>query len=160
MEILDDPDSPNVIITFEVPGVKSTDLSVSLKQGVLLILGERQPRYRPSRQRHHSVRRQAHADARDVDSTVASRAYDYEAHVTLFPIKELRYGQFRRAIRLPDGADTSRTSASLSDGLLTVTWPRQTLEQKQLDETAAPTTQSAASQPSNRGISIVRTELH
>ncbi|KAJ7659758.1 HSP20-like chaperone [Mycena polygramma] len=138
MEIFNDPDSPNVIVTFEVPGVKATDLSVSIEQGVLLILGERQPRYRPRRQRHRSVRGQARAEARDVDSTVASRAYHDEAHARLFPIQELRYGQFRRAIRLPDGADTSRTSASLSDGLLTVTWPRQTLEQKQLDETVRP----------------------
>ncbi|KAJ7672615.1 HSP20-like chaperone [Mycena polygramma] len=157
MEIFNDPDSPNVIATFELPGVKIADLSISVKQGVLLIHGERQPRYR-RRQRHPSVRGQPQAEAgdnMDVDSAAASRAS--EAHARLFPKEELRYGQFRRAVRLPTGADTSCISASLSDGLLTVTWPRQPLGPKQLDgTTTAPTVHSVLERPT----SSVRAEPH
>ncbi|KAJ6613561.1 HSP20-like chaperone, partial [Mycena sp. CBHHK59/15] len=98
MEVYNDPDSPNIVATFELPGVKNSDVSISVKQGMLLIQGQRHPRY-PSRAR-------AEADSR------------------YFPFQELRYGSFRRSLRLPSGADTSSITASLSDGLLTVSWPR------------------------------------
>ncbi|KAJ6588382.1 hypothetical protein B0H19DRAFT_882990, partial [Mycena capillaripes] len=110
MEVYNDPDSPNIVATFELPGVKNADITIAVKQGVLLLQGERRPRYR--RNRHPSVR----------------------AHARMFPFEELRYGEFRRAVRLPPGVDVtvltllypqnSCISASLSDGLLTVSWPR------------------------------------
>ncbi|KAF7343429.1 SHSP domain-containing protein [Mycena venus] len=126
MELYDNPDSANIVATFELPGVKISDLSISVKQGVLLIHGERRARYIPHR--HPSVRghsqAQAEAGDMDVDSPTSSES---AAHARLFPLEELRYGEFRRAIRLPPGADTSCINASLSDGLLTVSWPRSLL---------------------------------
>ncbi|KAJ7130223.1 HSP20-like chaperone [Mycena epipterygia] len=124
MEVYDDPDSPNVIATFELPGVKISDLSISVKQGVLVIQGERRPRYRSNRT-HPSLRGQSQTEARDmdVDSAQASQARA-QADARFFPFEELRYGSFHRSLRLPAGADTSCINASLSDGLLTVSWPR------------------------------------
>jgi HSP20 family protein len=104
MELYDDPDSPNIVATFELPGVKISDLSISVKQGVLLLHGERRARYIPHR--HPSVRGQSQTEAgdMDVDSPTTSEAAR-QARARLFPYEELRYGQFRRAIRLPQGAD-------------------------------------------------------
>ncbi|KAJ7164922.1 hypothetical protein C8R46DRAFT_1035584 [Mycena filopes] len=124
MEVYNDPDSPNIIATFEVPGVKITDLSISVKQGHLLIQGERHPKYRP--RRHPSVRGQPEpaAGGMDVDSTTSRPTALDSANARFFPYEELRYGPFARKLRLPPGVDTSCIGASLSDGLLTVSWPR------------------------------------
>lgn len=155
MELYDDPDSPNIVATFELPGVKISDLSISVKQGVLLLHGERRARYIPHR--HPSVRGQSQAEAgdMDVDSTTTSETAR-QARARLFPYEELRYGQFRRAIRLPQGADNSCISASLSDGLLTVSWPRSPLSAKQIDESTRASSQQTPSV--ERPTSSVRAE--
>ncbi|KAJ7852286.1 HSP20-like chaperone [Mycena leptocephala] len=126
MEVYDDPDSPNIVATFELPGVPIREIKISVKQGVLMIYGERHARYSPMAvaNRHPSVRaapsRPAEAGAMDVDRDSAAE----DAHAKLFPVEELRYGRFQRAIRLPAGVDASCINASISDGLLTVIWPR------------------------------------
>ncbi|KAJ7747911.1 HSP20-like chaperone [Mycena maculata] len=124
MEVYNDPDSPTIIATFELPGVKISDLSISVKQGMLLIQGVRNPRYTSDR-RHPSLRTYPQAEGGEmdidtIDTPQASQARD----ARYFPFQELRYGSFRRALRLPTGVDTSCITASLSDGLLTVSWPR------------------------------------
>ncbi|KAJ7481029.1 hypothetical protein B0H11DRAFT_2232950 [Mycena galericulata] len=117
MELYDDPDSENVIATFELPGVRIPDLSIFIKQGMLVIRGQRLCRYRLTR-RHPSLPAAPQVDG--VDATVP-RA---ETSIRFFPYRELRYGHFFRRLRLPSGTDLSCITASLSDGLLTVTWPR------------------------------------
>ncbi|KAJ7216640.1 hypothetical protein GGX14DRAFT_442264 [Mycena pura] len=122
MEIYDDPASPIVIATLELPGVSISDLAIGVKQGKLEIKGRRCPRYPTNRRPPTSS--QADADAMHVDSAEGSQAQATEDE-RRFPVKELRYGSFHRAIPLPAGlADTSCIKASLSDGLLTVSWPR------------------------------------
>lgn len=110
MELYNNPDSPNITATFELPGVKISDLSISVKQGMLLIQGERHPRY--SSRRHPSLRGYPPAEGgeMDVDSPEASQARA-QADARFFPVQELRYGSFRRAIRLPTGADVSLSSS-------------------------------------------------
>jgi HSP20 family protein len=39
-------------------------------------------------------------------------------------LSERRYGAFRRAFRLPDGADADKTEAKFRDGVLTITVPK------------------------------------
>ncbi|KAF7371776.1 SHSP domain-containing protein [Mycena venus] len=133
MELYNNPDSPNIVATFELPGVKISDLSISAKEGLLLIYGERRAQYIPH---GHPVRGhsqgQAEAGDMNVDSPTSSAT-----HARLFPLEELRYGKFHRVIRLPPGADTSCINASLSDGLLTVSWPRSPLALKHLDEASS-----------------------
>ncbi|KAJ6591042.1 HSP20-like chaperone [Mycena vulgaris] len=123
MEVFNDPDSPNIIATFELPGVKISDLTISVRQGMLLLQGTRHARY-PLNRTHPSLRGnpQAETGDMDVDSSQTSQASPEDAQ--LFPRQELRYGPFRRALHLPAGVDTSCITASLSDGLLTVSWPR------------------------------------
>ncbi|KAJ7481533.1 HSP20-like chaperone [Mycena latifolia] len=154
MEVYNDPDSPNIVATFELPGVKISDVSISVRQGMLLIQGDRRPRYRS--RAHPSVRGypQAETADMDVDSSQSSQAR-VQADARFFPYQELRYGSFRRAIRLPPGADTSCINASLSDGLLTVSWPRSPAGPKQMEP-------SAIQEPSSleRPTSSVRADPH
>jgi HSP20 family molecular chaperone IbpA len=102
MDVYDHPDSQNIIATFELPGVKITDLSISVKQGILVIRGQRPCRYRPYRQ-HPSLRGLSQVDAAD---TPTSRG-QAECNTRFFPLRELRYGYFYRRFRLPQGIDVS-----------------------------------------------------
>ncbi|KAJ7028728.1 HSP20-like chaperone [Mycena alexandri] len=150
MEVYNDPDSPNIIATFEVPGVKITDLTISVKQGHLLIQGERHPKYRA--RRHPSVRglRETSAGEMDVDSQPSA---PNSVNARFFPYEELRYGAFARRLRLPPGVDTSCIGASLSDGLLTVSWPRSPPATRQADDSSMATS-------IERPTSSVRAEPH
>jgi len=38
-------------------------------------------------------------------------------------VNELKFGRFERSIPLPPGTEPSRISASMDDGMLTVSWP-------------------------------------
>ncbi|KAJ7202737.1 HSP20-like chaperone, partial [Mycena rebaudengoi] len=101
MDVYDDPDSPTIVATFELPGVvKRDDVSISVKDGALIVQGQR-----------------LLLCATDMD-------VDSDANARFFPFQELRYGSFARRLQLPLGANTRHTTASLSDGLLTVSWPR------------------------------------
>ncbi|KAJ7633195.1 HSP20-like chaperone [Roridomyces roridus] len=111
MEMYDNPSSPRGVATFELPGVKIGDLDISAKRGLLIVKGHRRARYQGS-SRHPSLR------------GVGSESVQDDVNKRYFPHQELRYGSFYRKLRLPPGADTSRIQASMSDGLLTVTWPR------------------------------------
>ncbi|KAJ7151454.1 hypothetical protein C8R43DRAFT_1005244 [Mycena crocata] len=162
MELYNNPDSPNIIATFEIPGVKIADLSISVKAGNLLIQGDRRPRYRSNRT-HPSLRgQQTESGDMDVDSgtqaTQAQAQADAEAEARFFPSQELRYGSFRRALRLPAGVDTSCISASLSDGLLTVSWPRSPVAMNQADQPSISTI--TAGHSIERPTSSVRAEPH
>ncbi|KAJ7087602.1 hypothetical protein B0H15DRAFT_781192, partial [Mycena belliarum] len=116
MDICDDPDTPNIVATFELPGVKISDMSISLKPGRLEIRGHRLSRYRSDSVRHPSLRT-SEGDCAALDSSKMTRT-------RFFPYRELRYGPFRRVIRLPQGVENLLLLLLLSDGLLAVSWPR------------------------------------
>ncbi|KAJ7253067.1 hypothetical protein B0H12DRAFT_1233774 [Mycena haematopus] len=120
MEVYDDPASEIIVATFELPGVKFTDMSISVKDEVLFVEGERRARYIPHR--HPSVRGPTQTEGGDMNS---------DAVKDLFPHYEFRYGKFCKTFDLPRGADNSCIKASASDGLLTVTWPRDPLAYNQ-----------------------------
>ncbi|KAJ6463889.1 HSP20-like chaperone [Mycena sanguinolenta] len=122
MEIYDNPASDTIVATFELPGVKFTDISISVKDEVLFVEGERRNKY--IRHRHPSVREPARTEGGNMD-------VDSDMIKDLFPHSEFRYGKFRKTFDLPRGADNSCIKASTSDGLLTVIWPRDPLAYKQ-----------------------------
>ncbi|KAK7042422.1 SHSP domain-containing protein, partial [Favolaschia claudopus] len=115
MEIYDNPESPNIVATFELPGVKIEDISTSVMHDRLVIQGARYSRHKPNQ--HPSIRSHPSPAASDMD-------VEADTHAKLFPCDELRYGKFYRAIPLPPGVTVSSISARLLEGLLTVTWPR------------------------------------
>ncbi|KAJ7143205.1 HSP20-like chaperone [Mycena crocata] len=132
MDIYADPDSPNIIATFELPGVKTSDVSISVNKETLIIQGERLNRYR-SNPRHPSLRGVLQGNANEKSSARFS------------PYRELRYGHFHRKLRLPSDAEVSGITATLADGLLTVSWPRSPLHQ-QVEHAGHPTS-SVRSEP-------------
>ncbi|KAF7326278.1 SHSP domain-containing protein [Mycena kentingensis (nom. inval.)] len=103
MEIYDDPASADTVATFELPGVTSEQLSLGVKDNVLVVRGQRAPRFPFS------------------SDGSARAAAQYRR---TFPWRELRYGSFYRNLHLPPGVDTAQMKASLTDGLLVVSWVR------------------------------------
>ncbi|KAH7928333.1 hypothetical protein BV22DRAFT_1044709 [Leucogyrophana mollusca] len=94
-QLCDDPSSSRVTATLELPGLKSGDVSVQLEDNCLVVSGERQ-----------------------------SRIPTNETGATKFPIQEIKYGKFLRKLDVPAGTMMSTISASMSEGLLVVSWPR------------------------------------
>ncbi|KIK95683.1 hypothetical protein PAXRUDRAFT_826776 [Paxillus rubicundulus Ve08.2h10] len=96
LELCDDTSSSRITATLELPGMKSEDVRVHLETSdTLLISGERHP-------------------------TVP---LDQEGTVR-YPTKEIKYGRFERVLKVPKNTMMSTISAAMSDGLLSVSWPR------------------------------------
>jgi HSP20 family molecular chaperone IbpA len=116
MDVLDDPASPNIMATFELPGVRASDMSLSILDGHLIIQGERRSRFTAS---------SADTDTKPNggDSSTDSMDVDQKASVQ-FPVRELRYGPFYRSYKLSHTIQQTDISASMVEGMLTVTWPR------------------------------------
>lgn len=85
-------DAEALYVACEVPGLKMSDLDVSLVEGNLVIRGER-------------------------------RAPEDEAE-TVYHRQERGTGAFARSVPLPVEIDAERVTASLCDGVLTVTLPK------------------------------------
>ncbi|KAJ7766608.1 HSP20-like chaperone [Mycena metata] len=118
MDVCDDLESGTTIATFEVPGVKISELSISVKQGILLVWGQRLSQHRSSRL--HPSLRGLISPENDTDSSSAHG----DSSNRRWTCRELRYGSFYRKLRLPPGIELSCITANLCDGLLTVRWPR------------------------------------
>ncbi|KAJ7706774.1 HSP20-like chaperone [Mycena rosella] len=117
MEVYDDPDSLNILATFELPGVKVSDISISVKPEGLEIRGQRLSRCRGNHPRHPSAHGPSESQTSEMDGSIRSNN-------RFFPYRELRYGRFYRRLRLPSGANILCITAHLADGLLTVSVPR------------------------------------
>ena len=96
MDIYDNPSSPRVVATFEVPGVKSADMNLSIKDGCLIVQGERRdPMVHCGATA--SSQPSSPGDGMEIDEHVRIRTN----------IRELRFGRFYRAIPLPGGVEVS-----------------------------------------------------
>jgi HSP20 family protein len=80
MDVWDNPESPNITATLELPGLKKDEISLRIVDGSLHVWGERRSRLDP------------------------------EGGISLdkFPVHEVKYGKFRRVIHLPQGAQASQ----------------------------------------------------
>ncbi|KAF9256027.1 hypothetical protein L218DRAFT_840998, partial [Marasmius fiardii PR-910] len=102
VDIFDDPNCKEIIATFELPGVTVHDMNVDILDGKLVVEGTRQ------------MKDNMHVDG------------ETDEPVPRIVTAELRYGRFRRdTIQLPNGVQKSDVTASLQNGMLKVTWPRQ-----------------------------------
>jgi len=86
-----------VVLEFDVPGVKSDQIELSIERGVLSVRVDRKA---------PEVQNQKWLDER-------------------------RYGQFERAVSLPESIDPGSVDASLEDGVLKVTLQRKAEAQPQ-----------------------------
>ncbi|KAJ7844992.1 HSP20-like chaperone, partial [Mycena olivaceomarginata] len=114
-EVFDDSDHSNIEAAFEVPGVTPSDIKVFVKQEMLIIQGQRLPR---------------HYMGPHLPIAPPSTPTRSQPRVTMpirpiaAGVREFHYGKFCRALRLPSGTNVEKIRAALSDGVLTVTWPR------------------------------------
>jgi HSP20 family protein len=86
----------DVTVVMDVPGLKTDDITIELREDVLTVKGERALPF---------------ADQEDDDQRVWQRL-------------ERGFGQFERVLRLPAGLDPDAITASMSDGVLTLHIPK------------------------------------
>jgi HSP20 family molecular chaperone IbpA len=135
MEIFDDPESATITAQVEVPGMKTSDVSLQIQEGCLVISGERRPTFAvgelrggdevpapptspPSESGTEAPTSERSGSPENNTSTPPS------APQNKFPVQELKYGKFLRQINIPTGLQVNEISASMVDGMLTITWPR------------------------------------
>ncbi|KAL5514815.1 hypothetical protein ACEPAG_2131 [Sanghuangporus baumii] len=101
-----------MITTLELPGLQKDDVHITAKpNGELIISGERRPQHLLYLQ---NIRGENDHDRSHEES-------GEESGRTVF--NELKFGKFQRSIRVPAGTDPSTITASMDDGMLTITWP-------------------------------------
>ena len=89
MDFIDDPGESVLTAVFEVPGIKTSDISLHIVDGHLVVSGERRPSY--------NITQQSEAPPQDTAEN------DIQVPKLTIPIQELRFGTFRRAVRIPEG---------------------------------------------------------
>ena len=94
-------------LTFDMPGVKREEIDVSLEDELLTVKGARRP--------------EAEAERKDGD----------------YIRRERSDGEFKRTVRVSENIEVDKISASLTDGVLTVTLPRAAEEQARRIEVVA-----------------------
>ena len=100
MDLLDDESTPFVVATFELPGVRAKDVRIEVKGDALLLSGVRCPRETtlPPQVREALILRSEALRA----GQSAAQLPPVQTHKVSITY-ELRYGPFRRIIKLPSG---------------------------------------------------------
>ncbi|KAL0061669.1 hypothetical protein AAF712_011474 [Marasmius tenuissimus] len=145
MDVYDDPDSKDMVATFELPGVTRGDMTMDVVDGKFVLEGKRELRVRPLSTQYTEwvypdppvapARSQSPAMSDDMqvdgsqdegykEAEPSSSPGQGDCAVPLVVVSELRYGRFKREIQLPVGVEKKHITATLSDGILKVTWPR------------------------------------
>jgi len=110
MDFVDDPAESTLTAVFEIPGIKTSDISLHIVDGHIVVSGERRATY--------NITQLAETTTQDTAENGSQEPK------LVIPIQELRFGSFRRAVRIPEGLKESEVKASLNEGMLTVSWPR------------------------------------
>ena len=88
MDFIDDPAESILTAIFEIPGIKTNDILLHISDGHLVLSGERRPTYNTTQQSEAIPQGTAGNGIQVPKPTI--------------PIQELRFGTFRRAIRIPE----------------------------------------------------------
>jgi HSP20 family molecular chaperone IbpA len=89
MNFVDNPAESSLTAVFEIPGIKTSDIWLHIVDGHLVVSGERRPT--------HNITQQSEARPQN---TAESGVQEPRLFI---PIQELRFGTFRRAVRIPEG---------------------------------------------------------
>jgi len=106
-----------ITATLEVPGLKREDISIELHDDCLTVSGERSSPLGTEK-----------PDETTKDISAEGEKYE-ETHNPSTPsssyiTRERPYGTFSRAISIPKGTKAESINASVADGLLTITFPK------------------------------------
>ncbi|EMD37087.1 hypothetical protein CERSUDRAFT_114986 [Gelatoporia subvermispora B] len=123
MDLYDDPEDPYITAVLELPGVHTEDLRLRIENHFLLIEGHRRgPGVALNATAQPTGSSEDTGDAASADrSELALGSSTVQRNAK---VRELRFGQFRRAIELPHGMEASDIQTSLGLGMLTLSWPR------------------------------------
>lgn len=129
MDLCDDPENTHIVAMLEVPGMKPEQLSVRIEGARLIVEGERTG---PALHTRNQTTSQTTARAfppPGSEPNSAAPAADSEVAVpppelSLYPVRELKYGKFKREIDLPAGVNATHVRSMLVEGMLTISWPR------------------------------------
>ncbi|KAJ3895984.1 HSP20-like chaperone [Lentinula edodes] len=121
-DVYDDLSSSIVTAMFELPGVKRSEIALNLREGVLVVQGER---VRPDK-KYTSQSSYSRFPAPLESTATTANELEFKHRYVL---EELRYGKFERRITLPDGIKDADIKAHMAEGILIVTWPRQPTSQ-------------------------------
>jgi len=103
MDLIDDPSSSKYLAIFEVPGMKTENMTLQIHNGHLIVKGERKSPYlKPSSDTDNKL--SAATDASSEEATQVKK--EDLPHITT-PVQELRFGAFHRAIPVPKGIKVS-----------------------------------------------------
>ncbi|KAI6014068.1 small heat shock protein [Pisolithus microcarpus] len=97
MDLYENKDTNMVTAAFELPGLKSEDVSIEVHQNRLIVSGE----FNKAESREESG----------------------------YAVRERRQGKFSRTLQLPSGVKHEDVKAKMENGLLTVTFPKDSPEQ-------------------------------
>ncbi|KAF9476035.1 hypothetical protein BDN70DRAFT_935378 [Pholiota conissans] len=123
MDVINDPSSSKYLGIFELPGIKSSEISLQLREGHLIVCGKRNRPTLESLRQELVAEQSTKMEDQEVKLPVNATSPDRLLYGQT-PIQELRYGVFHRAIRIPDGIRESDINATLHEGMLKVTWPK------------------------------------
>ncbi|CCL99353.1 uncharacterized protein FIBRA_01371 [Fibroporia radiculosa] len=116
----EDASGARVIAVLELPGMKQEDISVRIEDGQLIVQGERPFRNMARSSPSPSVSDDGSAVVAPSNALAIPRGYRTQ---------EIKYGMFRRAISLPLSTQAEHVQASLSEGMLTISWPREEIDE-------------------------------
>ena len=90
MDFVDNPADSTFTAVFEIPGIKTSDISLHIVDGHIIVSGERRPPYNITEQTEEGTAENGNREPK-----------------LFIPIQELRFGTFRRAVRIPEGLKVS-----------------------------------------------------
>ncbi|TBU24290.1 hypothetical protein BD311DRAFT_702395 [Dichomitus squalens] len=126
MELWDDGDSPLVTAVFEVPGLRPEDITVDVVDGRLVVSGERRQQDLPRGHQTLTVETRPTSESEPGSDACVRTSEATLAHAGIMHVRELKYGLFRRIVAVPAGCTTADLQAVMENGMLTVSWPRDT----------------------------------
>ncbi|KAH6910768.1 HSP20-like chaperone [Coprinopsis sp. MPI-PUGE-AT-0042] len=127
MVLLEDTSCHKLTAVFELPGVKTGDITLQIRGGNLIVAGERKPPAQLALALGSGSAPLPRNPIAAADDMAAGEAMEEDNHPTIhIATHELRFGSFHRSIPVPEGLKESDVTAALQDGLLTVTWPKTT----------------------------------
>jgi HSP20 family molecular chaperone IbpA len=108
MDVIDDPSCQRIVATFEIPGVKCDEVNLHVKEGSLVVEGQRRPRYSPQATiRPENASRSLKGGHHEHTSSLPNVPSGKHIQKLRVPVQELRYGRFRRLVNLPSGTKVS-----------------------------------------------------
>jgi hypothetical protein len=105
MELFDDPESSIITAQVEVPGMKTSDVSLQIQEERLVVSGERRPTLAVGERRNgDEAPVQPATDSGTQTPVPAGNTPNTPTpHPNKFPVQELKYGKFLREICIPTG---------------------------------------------------------